>query len=47
MGEQLRKKEIEKLYKDAIDEHLIKEDYSSNYKAEVKARRLRAHYDEL
>ena len=47
MGEKSRKKEIEKLYKDAIDEHLIREDYSGNYRAEVKARRHMAHYNEL
>jgi hypothetical protein len=46
MREYLQKKEIQELYKNAIYEHLLRgDDY--NYRAEVKARRRMARYDEL
>jgi hypothetical protein len=46
MVEQLRKKEIEALYKDALSQHLLKENYS-DYLTEVKARRRMALYLEF
>ena len=46
VGEQLRKKEIEELYKDAIYNHLIREGYSE-CRAEAKARRRMMRDDVL
>jgi len=45
-GEQLQKKEIQQLYKDAIYQHLLKEGYSE-YQAEAKARRRMMRDDTL
>jgi hypothetical protein len=46
MGEQLKKKEIEELYKDAFHHHLSREDIS-DYRNEVEMRRRKARYDEI
>jgi CRISPR/Cas system-associated endonuclease Cas3-HD len=46
IGEQLGKKEVEELYKDAIVLHLLREGYSE-YRAEAEARRRMMRDDML
>lgn len=46
MEEKLRKKEIKDFYKDAMHEHMSRED-DLDYRAEVKLRRYMAFYEEL
>jgi len=46
VGEQLGKKEVEELYKDAIYQHLLREGYSE-YRAEAEARRRMMRKDEF
>ena len=46
MGEPLQKKELKKLYKEAVYQHVLKEG-ENDYITEVKARRRMAFLDEL
>lgn len=46
MVTKLRKREIEKLYRDAFDHHLSREDIS-DYLKEVEMRRRKARYYEF
>jgi hypothetical protein len=45
MSEQLKKKQIEQLYKDAFNHSLLKD--GSNYRREVEMRRRKALWEEL